>query len=73
MRKHSIITTEQPYPMTEREYLQLGADDMGICRSCGAQQGGCEPDARDYTCEACGSPEVYGAEELLTREEIEFI
>jgi hypothetical protein len=42
------------------------ADDyIGICRACGEEQSGCEPDARNYECESCGAHEVFGAEELL--------
>lgn len=40
-------------------------DNPGFCLSCGNEQGGCEPDARRYECEACGEKQVYGAEELL--------
>ena len=32
---------------------------------CGAQAHGVEPDARNYECEACGTDQVFGAEELL--------
>lgn len=39
--------------------------DTGFCRACGAEQYGCEPDARRYRCEACNNREVYGAEELI--------
>lgn len=38
---------------------------LGFCEACGATAHGVEPDARDYTCEACGQPKVYGAEEWL--------
>jgi hypothetical protein len=38
---------------------------LGFCTACGEEQGGCEPDARGYTCESCGAPLVYGAEELV--------
>lgn len=38
---------------------------MGFCKSCGFEQDGCEPDARNYTCEDCGEDQVFGAEELL--------
>jgi len=38
---------------------------IGFCTACGAEQGGCEPDARGYECESCGQPSVFGAEELL--------
>lgn len=38
---------------------------MGGCLACGELADGVEPDAREYTCESCGEPKVYGAEELL--------
>lgn len=38
---------------------------IGICRACGMEQEGVEPDARGYECDACGEAAVYGAEELL--------
>ena len=41
-------------------------DSIGFCTSCGADQGGVEPDARGYTCQSCGRPEVCGAAELLS-------
>ena len=42
------------------------ADDCrGFCLACGAEAFSVEPDAREYTCESCGEPKVYGAEELL--------
>jgi len=40
-------------------------NDVGFCLACGAEQEGCEPDARKYICDTCGMPKVYGAEELL--------
>lgn len=40
-------------------------DNSGFCLACGDQTCGVEPDARRYTCDSCGQPEVYGAEELL--------
>jgi hypothetical protein len=40
-------------------------DNSGFCRLCGNHQHGCEPDARNYTCEACGEKAVYGAEQYL--------
>lgn len=42
------------------------ADDcIGFCIACGNEQHGCEPDAREYECEACGERKVFGAEELI--------
>ncbi len=40
-------------------------DCIGFCTHCGEEQYGCEPDARGYECESCGSFSVFGAEELL--------
>jgi predicted RNA-binding Zn-ribbon protein involved in translation (DUF1610 family) len=40
-------------------------DNLGFCTACGEEAYGVEPDARKYVCEACGEPQVYGAEELL--------
>ena len=37
----------------------------GFCTACGEEQGGCEPDARDYTCDSCGKNRVFGAMEVL--------
>jgi len=54
-------------PIANKEferYLLNGS--YGFCLSCGElADGGVEPDARKYTCEACGEPKVYGLEELL--------
>lgn len=46
----------------------FGLENPGFCTLCGAEAEGCEPDARDYKCEACGAEAVYGAEEILLRE-----
>lgn len=40
-------------------------ESVGFCIKCGNKQYGVEPDARRYTCEKCGQPKVFGAEELL--------
>lgn len=44
---------------------------LGFCIACGNEQDGCEPDARNYECEACGERQVFGAEELLVMYEDE--
>ena len=36
----------------------------GFCLACGDDADGCEPDARNYKCMACGQLEVFGAEEV---------
>jgi hypothetical protein len=50
------VTLEQVLEAVEAD------DNLGFCLACGV-----EPDAQRYTCEACGAPKVYGAEELLIR------
>jgi len=45
----------------------FGLDNPGFCRKCGAENDGCEPDARKYPCEVCGERAVYGAEEYMMR------
>jgi hypothetical protein len=40
-------------------------DGIGFCLECGEEARLVEPDARRLTCECCGKPRVYGAEELL--------
>lgn len=48
------------------EYVMLLSEEYkGFCLACGKAQSGVESDARKYTCEACGAPKVYGAEELV--------
>ncbi len=47
------------------ERSMFGLDNPGFCLACGCEADGCEPDAREYECEACGAPKVYGAEELV--------
>ena len=40
-------------------------DNLGFCMECGLEAYGVEPDAREYNCEGCEAPAVYGAGELL--------
>jgi hypothetical protein len=60
---HPSLTVERIMDAVERQHTTL--DDPGFCLICGFEQGGCEPDARDYTCESCGEDAVMGAEELM--------
>jgi hypothetical protein len=62
-KMHKSITTDRIMDACERQLSSL--DDPGFCVACGNEQGGCEPDARRYECEACGERKVYGAQELL--------
>lgn len=60
---HKSLTDDVIAEAVERGNTSL--DNPGFCLICGAEQDGCEPDARNYECEACGAEAVYGAEELL--------
>jgi hypothetical protein len=40
-------------------------DNPGFCPICGEEAEGCEPDARNYTCDNCGAEQVFGAAEVL--------
>jgi len=56
--------------VSQDDYDDLIINDGGICRHCGEYTYGIEPDARGYTCDACGRDEVYGIEELLRMGEL---
>jgi hypothetical protein len=60
---HKSITVDRILAAVEASRTTL--DDPGFCICCGAEALGVEPDARQYECESCGDPGVYGAEELL--------
>ena len=57
--KKAKVTLEQMMEAVEAD------DCRGFCLACGAEAYNVEPDARKYTCESCGEPKVFGAEELL--------
>lgn len=60
--------------MTEEEYLAACDNMDGVCLACGEMQdGGCEPDARNYPCYACEATEVYGVEWALVMGNVEII
>lgn len=59
--------------LTEDQFRQMDADSQGICVSCGFEQDGCEPDARNYECYDCGEDAVFGVSELLISGEIEIV
>ena len=63
MKIHPSVTPERVAEAVEREQTSL--DNPGFCVRCGAEAEGVEPDAREYECESCGEPDVYGASELL--------
>ena len=47
------------------ESEMFGLENPGFCMSCGHQQDGCEPDAREYECEECEENQVFGAEWIM--------
>lgn len=62
------------FRMTEEEYHMHDDSHDGGCLACGEiQDGGCEPDARNYKCEACGERQVFGMQELMIVGHIELI
>lgn len=60
---HKSITDERIEEAVGRRMMTL--DNPGFCILCGLEVDGVEPDARQYLCDACGEPTVYGADELL--------
>ncbi len=63
MKRHPKLTIDVLLEAAERREHSL--DNPGFCIKCGNEQEGCEPDAREYECEACGEDAVYAPEELL--------
>lgn len=63
MKLHPSITADRVMEAVTRHNTSL--DNPGFCKACDFEQDGCEPDARNYKCEACGKRAVDGAEELL--------
>ena len=60
----SIIDPERLLEAAESQLF--GDENPGFCINCGEERDGCEPDARNYPCEACGENKVYGASELIS-------
>jgi hypothetical protein len=63
MKVHKSLTVDRVLEAAHRQGVTL--DNPGFCIACGHEQDGCEPDARNYKCEACGERKVFGAAELL--------
>jgi hypothetical protein len=59
VRLHETITVDRILDAVKCD------ESLGFCTNCGADADGVEPDARNYKCECCGQPWVFGAEELL--------
>jgi hypothetical protein len=60
---HKGLMDEVIMDAVRRQHFTL--DNPGFCLICGAEASGVEPDAENYECEACGSDQVFGAEQLL--------
>lgn len=63
MKIHPSVTHDRVIKAVKSQ--MFGTDNPGICIACGADATGCEPDARNYECEACGERKVFGASELV--------
>lgn len=50
----------------------FGMTSVGFCLACGDEVMHVEPDACEYPCEGCGENQVFGAEEILIMEEIDY-
>lgn len=56
---HKSLTSDRIMDAVESD------DYIGFCIKCGAEHYGIDPDAIEYSCEACGEESVYGAPELM--------
>lgn len=65
MTLHKSITFERLEDAIDRQVS--GLDNPGFCITCGDEVGGCEPDARQYPCDSCGTNTVYAPAEILIR------
>ena len=58
--------------MTTEEWSEHRGSYDGICLACGdIQEGGVEPDAKEYECSICGEKKVQGIEHALMTGTIE--
>ena len=64
-RLTSLLPLDPGRVLALAEESMFGMGSTGICKACGEDQEGCEPDARGYECDSCGERQVYGAEELV--------
>ena len=66
-------TPEAPkvFTFTTEEIHHMMNEYQGLCLACGEIRDCCEPDAREYKCEACEEHQVYGIEEAFLMGRIE--
>jgi hypothetical protein len=50
---------------TVDELLEAEDSYEGFCLACGETRECCEPDARNYGCDACGEHQVFGGQEMI--------
>lgn len=60
---HPSITVERVLELTEEG--MFGMRNPGICKRCGEDADGVEPDCSNIRCDACGSDAVTAAEQLM--------
>lgn len=63
MMIHKSVTLARVMRACEAEMNDC--ENPGFCLACGADADGCEPDARNYECDECEQPMVFGAAEVL--------
>ena len=63
MKIHASITQDIVLDAYRRQ--MFGLDNPGFCIACGEEVSGCEPDARNNTCDYCDERQVFGDEELM--------
>lgn len=62
------ISAKKPYKLHldyPNEIYDLEDQNFGLCLYCGEESHSCEPDAYRYTCESCGTSNVYGTMHLV--------
>ena len=64
IKPYTTRSGAQQYKPSLRLLQELSDDMLGFCLACGDASTAAEPDCRKGTCDACGAPKVYGAEEL---------
>jgi hypothetical protein len=60
---HPSITSDRVTEAVMRRSASL--DNPGFCLACGADADDVDGEAREYVCDVCDQPCVYGADEVL--------
>lgn len=63
LKVHESVTRDRIIDLAKES--MFGLESIGLCLACGEEVSNVEPDARKYTCECCGEPQVYGVEDLM--------